>query len=484
MVRIEAAGALRRESGARGRAAGVRLMRRYGWLAAVVILGLAGCREEDGPLGGDEAGVLVVRSDPAGGAIRLDDRATGRVTPDTLRGTAGLHQVVVELDTVQLKYRYSAQVVVPPTGEPLTLDGPLMARCQGAASDCAGPFRLQYQLGTVRFAANALGPFFLQAGQGQGLYWPAASENSYISTATPVFGAKVDGTAVSTGIYDMNFFAGRPAPLAITASGQFTLSQTTWILPPAQVQQFVVVRGLEVRERLLTTTSADAVFLIELTYRNISNSPLYAIVDPGVGQVGVTFEDAYIGLAVDPDIGSNDSESDDDRVTYDAEAATVYAYDAGFLVPGFTVNQNSPGLVGLRVLERPAGTAVSLNAWTRQTAVDWQGGTTTQVAGYGMLSGLQSYTPDHPGTTIGHLPESAGDVRMVAAVGPLRLAPGDSARVVLAVAIASPSPGTFTSGTNIAPGNPEDTSRQIHAVAGQLRATLATAGGLLTLRDQ
>ena len=454
---------------------------RYGWLAVAALAGLTGCREADGPLGGADAGMLVVLSDPAGGRIELDGRATGRVTPDTLRGTAGLHDVLVQLDTMQLRYRYAAQVVVP-VDQPLTLNGPLMARCTATTIDCAAQFRLGYQLGNVRFAVNALGPLFLQAGAGEGLYWPASTENSYVSTATPVFGALWSGTAVSTGIYDTDFFAGRPVPSSFSSGGRFTLSQTTWILPPAAAMQFAVARGLEIRERLLTTTSEEGLFLVELKFRNITQDPLYALVDPAMTDVGgATFENAYIGLALDPDIGSVEQESDDDWASYDGEQATVYAYDAAFLVPGFTVNQNAPAMVGLRVVQRPAGTGVVLNAWTRQTASDWEGGTSTQAAGYGMLSGLQSYTPDQPGTLIGHLPVAAGDVRTVATVGPLRLAPGDSAAVVLAIALASPVAGSYTSGTVINPGNPADTARQLYAVAGLLRQRLAAAETLLPL---
>lgn len=460
-------------------------MKRYGWLVMLLVAGLTACREPDGPLGGDDAGVLVVLSQPAGGNIQLDGRNTGKVTPDTLRGVAGLHDVTVQLDSMQLRYRYDAQVVVPAVGDTLILDGPLMARCLAAASDCASSYRREYQVGTVRFAANALGAFFLQAGQGQGLYWPASTENSYVSTATPVFAAQWQGQAVSTGIYDTQFFAGRPAPFSLNSGGRFTLTQTTWIVPPALAMQYAVVRGLEIRERLLTSNSVDAGFLIELTFRNITNAALYGVLDPAVAQLGgITFDEAYIGLAMDPDIGSAEGESDDDWVSYDVDPATVYAYDAAFLVPGFTTNQNAPGLVGLRVVQRPAGTGVVLNAWIRQTASDWQGGTSSQVAGYGMLSGSQSYTPDYPGTTIGHLPATAGDVRTVATVGPLRLAPGDSARVVLAVAIAPPAPGTFSSGTSLPPGDPGDTSRQMYRVSALLRQRLTETEGLLPLLNQ
>ena len=69
----------------------------------------------------------------------------------------------------------------------------------------------------------------------------------------------------------------------------------------------------------------------------------------------------------------------------------------------------------------------------------------------------------------------------MATVGPLRLAPGDSARIVLAVALAPPAPGTFTSGTNIPPGNPDDTGRQMYRVVALLRERLAEAETLLPL---
>lgn len=450
-------------------------MMRYGWLLAGVLVTLAGCRQADGPMGGSDTGVLVVQSDPPGGAVQLDGNDTGKVTPDTLRGVGGLHQVTVTLDSAQLTFGYAAQVVVQAT-DTLILNGPLMARCQAGASQCAAGYRLQYDFGDVRFAVNGLGPLFLQSGAGQGLYWPGDSDNSYLSTATPVFAGEWGGTPVSTGIYDTDFFAGRPAPVVASDAGHFMLTQSTWILPPSQAQPLIVARGLAVRQRMVAMTSLAGVFAVELTFRNITADPLYGTTDPSVVAAGgVTFDNCYIGLALDPDIG----EASDDWLSYDGAQSTVYAYDANFSEPVFTVQPNTPALVGLRVLDKPAGTDVVLNGWAVEYTADWQAATTSQVAGYGMLSGLQSYAPDQPGTTIGHLPPGQGDIRTVATVGPLQLAPGDSARVVLAIAVAPPSPGTFTSGTIVAPGDPEDTSRPLYAIAGGLRDRLAAAASLL-----
>src|SRR5690606_32022619 len=137
-------------------------------------------------------------------------------------------------------------------------------------------------------------------------------------------------------------------------------------------------------------------------FRNITNQPLYRIVDPNVAASGITFSDAYVGLALDPDIGN----ADDDWLSYDESLPAVYAYDANFAEGGFGAQQGTPGLLGMRVLRAPAGAHAVLNGWanTGQFSFDWQAGDNTQFAGYGMLSGTGSYSPDHPGATVGHLP--------------------------------------------------------------------------------
>lgn len=456
-------------------------MRKIWWIA-LAVLGATGCREDDGPLDGTGAGTLVVLSSPSGGRISIDGRTTGGVTPDTIFGVSGLRQVLVELDTAGIVYRYNAQVVV--TGsEPTVLNGPLMARCQQQVTTCARAYHDEHVVGTTRFITNALGPVFLENAAGGGLYWPAQSSNSYMSTTTPVFAGVWDGLAVSTGVYDTEYFAGRPAPRTDQlAGGPVAIQQHTWILPPVSALPLAVARGIQIEERLFASPAVEGVFLLELTYRNISRDPLYHIVDsdPEVVAQGVTWTDAYIGLALDPDIGA----ADDDWMSYDESLGAVYAYDAAFLEGGFSTQQSSPALVGVRVLRAPAGAGTVLNGWTnvtQGTTGDWQAGTQSQVNGYGMLSGLSSYAPDHPGTLVGHLPGSAGDVRITATVGPLRLAPGESATAVFAIALGLPSAGTFTSGQVVPPGTPGDTGRPIHAVAANLRARLIAAEALLPL---
>lgn len=453
---------------------------RHSWLLLLVVLGAGACREEDGPLAGSGAGVLVVESDPPGARITIDGRATGRFTPDTIRNVGGLRDVLVRLDTAGVSYQYSAQIVVSGTS-PFVLQGPLMARCQAQASACAGNFKDEHTVGSLRYSTNALGALFLEYGQGGGLYWPAASANVYLSTGMPMFAALWGSQQVSLGVYDTEFLAGRPAPDVRQQGDAHQVTQRAWVLPPAQFMALGVARGIEVVERVVTSANADGLLLIELVFRNITDRPLYRIVDPYVPAGGITFDDAYVGLALDPDVGG----AEDDWLSYDESLSAVFAYDADFAEGTFSTQQSSPGLIGMRLLRAPAGAQAVLNGWanTGQMTFDWRAGDNSQFTGYGMLSGTSSYSPDHPGPTIGHLPASPGDVRVSVTVGPLELAPGDSARVVLGVALAAPVAGSFVSGQQVQPGTPGDETRPLHAIAANLRARLLATTSLLDLLE-
>jgi hypothetical protein len=61
-------------------------------------------------------------------------------------------------------------------------------------------------------------------------------------------------------------------------------------------------------------------------------------------------------------------------------------------------------------------------------------------------------------------------------VGPITLAPGQSTSLVIAIVLAAPKPGSFTSGTNVAPQNTD--------VASTARPIYEIAEGLRTLADQ
>lgn len=80
---------------------------------------------------------------------------------------------------------------------------------------------------------------------------------------------------------------------------------------------------------------------------------------------------------------------------------------------------------------------------------------------------------------IGYAPTAPDDYRILASAGPLRLAPGDSATLTVAVVIAEPQPGTFVSGQAVTPGDPLDPNRQILQVAEGLRQLAIAAEELL-----
>jgi hypothetical protein len=129
------------------------------------------------------------------------------------------------------------------------------------------------------------------------------------------------------------------------------------------------------------------------------------------------------------------------------------------------------------MLEAPEGAIVVLNGWASQGAgsADWFAGRSNERLGWNMLSGLRPFAPAHADRRIGHLPTAPGDMRLTVSAGPLRLAPGDSAAVTIAVMLAEPVPNTFTTGVQFDPGNPTDRTRTLYATAQQLFERAAEA---------
>jgi hypothetical protein len=439
--------------------------------ALLVGLALFGCREPDAPLGN---GLLFVDSDPPGARIFVDDDDTGLLTPDTISGLSGVVEVRVERDSAGVTYSYTAAVLVE-GGEVTTLNGPLMVRCQQAAASNCSETHTFHNVADLRFSTSVTGALLNSSSTNPGLVWPAAGNDRYNVGGAPVFAGRTEGLVAALNPYDQIYLAGRPGVQTTLAGGVLDLQQSLWITPPLEEQGLLAPRGIEVHERVVASDAVPGVILIELRFRNISAEPLYQILDREVPAAGVTWEDAYIGFSIDPDIGN----ATDDWVSYDPALDAVYAYDASFSEAGFGSRPSGPGLVGLRVLRAPVGSGVVLNAW--EGLRDWTAGSTTQASGYGMLSGTASFQPDYPGSEVGYLPEAPGDMRISATAGPVQLAPGDEVAIVVAVALAAPVPGTFTSGTSLAPGDPADANRTLHAVAAALRERLTAAESLLPL---
>jgi hypothetical protein len=254
------------------------------------------------------------------------------------------------------------------------------------------------------------------------------------------------------------------------SSSATSLRQSMWILPPTQaiLSNLPTVRGIEVEEELATTADSNVV-LLKLTFRNITNRESYRAIDPVVPSGGLTFSQVYVGFAMDTDIG----QPQDDMVTYESALDMVYAYDSNFAEDSFNgPNAVMPGLIGLKIVSVPAGsTAKSLNAWPIAAtgfSGDWRAGTVSEGSGFGLLSGLRSVAPDHPGQLIGYVPISPNDYRISVGAGPVVLAPGEETSITVAIMLASPVAGEYTSGQLVPAGSPTDEARQIRRVAAGL----------------
>lgn len=432
----------------------------------LLALVLAGCRENDSFVGAPDGARAYVTSDPPGARVLVDNKETGRITPDTITGLSGRHTITARLDTSRTSYGYTAQVMMINPDSIATVQGPLLVRC--STEVC---YRQQFRHHTVnrmRFAVNPAGMLFLTDGTGDGITWPTGTTNSYVSGAVPLFAGLIGGDTVALGIWDTQYLAGRPAPDIEQEEGQrITIRQTSWIVPPQNLLLIRTVRGIRVDETIVSSAAVDDVVVVRLVFRNVTADPLYRLVDPFVPAAGLTFTNAYVGFGLDPDIGT----STDDMISYEPTLSLAYAYDSRFDESSFTGgHRNAPGLVGLRMLDSPPGTNVFLNGWARQTSssTDWVAGTVNEGIGWGMMSGRRVYAPNHSLPTIGHLPPQSGDMRLLVSAGPLTLAPGDSAAISVAVVIASPVEGTFTANTNVDPGDPTDATRPLFRIAANL----------------
>lgn len=442
------------------------------WFPLVLLL-FSACREADAPLspsGG--AGYLEIASDPAGASIFVDGKDRKKITPDTVHGLHGRHTIQVQMDSAGNRYSYSVQLDLN-RDSIVRVDGPLMlARC--APSCAAGE---QHTPHRMRFSRSASGPLFYTSGSNRGLVWPWSSGNSYSSNGLPVFGAQLGGTSpVALGVYDLTYLVGRPFPRTTVGSDWFSLRQSFWVLPPVHLMQQATVRGLEVQEEVIGRSSTNDVLIVRITFRNVTNQPSYKATDPYMPPDGMRMNRAYLGFAMDSDIG----ESGDDLFTYVPELDALVQYDARFSESGFAQGYNvKPGLVGLRLLDAPAGTKRVLNGWPSIVGgglADWQAGTDGEAAGYDVLAGRVAHAPNHASETIGHLPgATAADYRLAVSAGPVDLAPGDSASITIAVAVAEPVAGTFTSGTAVESGDPTVPDRPITRIAAALLDKLRAA---------
>ncbi len=445
-------------------------------LAGLVLAGslaYAGCGGDSGGTGNGN-GRIFVDSDPRGAAILLDGQATGQVTPDSVRSVPnGTHTLRVQLDSGGTTFSLEGQVKVSGGGAIATGVLPLITRCDNDTGNCLGAAARYHDVASLHFATNPAAMMLFRGGQGNGLMYPGATD-SYASAAGPVFSARPGsfGQYVALGLYqyggltgDPPLWAGRPAPPDSSAGGALILHATTWYAPQGNLRAAYVPRGIQVDQRVVGASSVTGALLIRVVFRNVSATPGYRVIDPDMPPTGLTYNDAYVGYGLDADIGPGTS----DLFTFLPAIATSVMYNAPLDVPGFS---GPPCLVGLRLLQPPAGAAnVALSAWS--SAVDWH--VADQAVGHaavtaGGRTGNPVYLPPR---------SDPGDYRISVAAGPVSFAPGDTAAFVVAIVVAPPAAGTFTPGTLLLPGDPADPNGAFARVAAPLADRARAAEALL-----
>ncbi len=428
------------------------------------VLGMGACQQSSAP---GAPSSFLVDSDPRGATIFLDGQSRNIVTPDSLRDvSAGSHTIGLVLDSGGVTYQFNAQTtVVPDSMAPIRW--PLLLHC--GDTTCLDPYIRRITAAGMDFAVGANGTLFFEQGTGGGLYYPADSNDGYLAVGAPVSAGYLGSYTPSVGPspYDFYYYAGRPAPDTLRAGAVFQLDQRSWLLPPPPYQPYLTGRGLKMDEQVVTDEAYPGTIFLRVVFRNITGDSLYQAADAALyGAGSLTYENAYFGFAIDPDIG----DASDDIVSYVPDQNMVFAYDSNFQESAFNTNPDAPALVGLEMLQAPTGTTIVMTGWP--SSWDWAGATTSEPNALVFLSGTQPDTttgaPNYPDPHIGYVPTAPADVRIAVTAGPLNLAAGDSVVLRVALIVAPPVAGTFQSGTFLAPGDPTDGSRAILNVAGTL----------------
>lgn len=386
--------------------------------------------------------------------------------------SAGTHVVGVTLDSAGFDYGFFYSLAVEPDSV-LSVRWPLLLYCVTAS--CLAPYTDTHSIAGLDMTLPPNGTLFLDSDGTGGVAYPEGSGNSYIVAGAPLTSSFLNGLepAIGPNIYDIPYYVGRPVPRLTSSPGSFRFDVAGWILPPGPAQPFWTGRGISIEQTVTADDAAPGIIVVRVVFRNITDDPLYIEADAPIAQFpGITFKDAYVAFALDPDIGA----STDDLISYAPELDMVFAYDSDFQEVMYGSMAEQPGLVGLRMLDAPQGSTTILTGWPR--GAEWTAATAQERFGWDILSGTHAsaFLPNHDDPRIGFVPNSTEDMRIAVTAGPLNLVAGDSAVLRVAIVIAEPTPGTYTSGTGVAPGDPLDDQRQIRQIAADLIQRAATAG--------
>jgi hypothetical protein len=438
--------------------------------AAVFVAAATGCFDERERPTVPIFGELVVLSDPEGADIILDEQELGVTTPATLfEIPAGEHRLDLELRAGVEFYRWRDSVSVPEEAVD-TVEAALQGGC---TRDCG----FLVDRGRIECRSNSNGDtcagVFYETEPA--LLWPEPSGGAYTGGGRLLIAARIaegagpqTGDTISTLVFRQSWIGRRPVEQ--TSSDRLeTMNLEYWGTATFPGE---AVTGLSVRETLLAVDSADVedVLFLHFEIENVSADERYRRLYPWVPDSGYTFDGLYVGFGFDADVGA----PEDDLGTFDPDLDLAFMYDADFQDEELGEFSERPALAGLVTVEPPAGaTERTFTLWRRED--DWDNGTFHGFA-WRLLAGRLGpgdAISDHPSPDIGHTSDAPDDYRLIDAHGPLRIAPGESVTMTVAIVMAEPVPGTFTPGTLIPAGDPTDPGRAILDVAADLRELAA-----------
>lgn len=449
--------------------------------------------------------------------VIFDDSITLRSPTDSLTNVPrGLHLFRAKFD-----YEYLEQAVLRIVDPPGTVEivpilwAPSCRVYRNDAQFCRGQNYMDARAHRLFCPAGDFGEFCAKQvdALGFGGSWPfdtaASADNEYIGHAKLLIAARTAaGAPAAMSFLDAGDYLPRVRHHVDRTDSSYWQS-TVWtdgrhvpIFPDsvpalAFADRKDVTFGLQVKQTYLLPREERNAILVRFDVTNISDSADYRRVHPEMPAGGRTLSNIYLAPLVDVDVGGLreingnrvDDRIDDNGTLFPADSMVV-GWDQEFAAPAMGGGYASrPGVVGVRLIEGPPGAsalvldgALSLG-WdtpadedrTYRILAAGRDGAATECSS--PAAAMPAYVCMSTGSV-----EAEHDVRIGWSVGPIaQLAPGETVTLTIAILVAPPQPGTFTSGTSVAPQQNalDDTSRPIYLIAAPLRAA---ASGVKTLR--